>query len=531
MSLVVRSISYTHPDNENLFQEINLSIPAGEKSALVGINGVGKSTLLKLIAGKILPSSGEIISSENPWYVPQHLGEFDDFTIAEALAVDKKINAFAAILSGDANLVHFTDLDDDWEIEEQVTRVLDKWGLGAFNPDHLMGKLSGGQKTKVFLAGMDLHSPEVVLLDEPSNHLDKTTRKKLYRLILESKATMLVISHDKTLLNMMNKTLELSKHGIEVFGGNFEFYQQQKAEKVNALHAQLNEQSKTLKQTEKKAKDMAYQRLKQEAKGRSAGQSNSMPRIIAGGLKSKAERSTAKVMDAQHEKISSLADNIRETRSQIQQYQVLKINIPSSDLHPGKLLIDAQNIKFSYHGESLLTGLTFQVRSGERVQIEGSNGAGKTTLLKIVIRQLEPCEGSYSSQNFSYLYLDQDYTMIDPSRSIYEQVQAYDSQGMQEHEIKASLISFQFDRESFDRKCEGLSGGEKMKLSLCCLAVSNGSPDILILDEPTNNLDVQSLEVLTLAVKSFEGTLLVISHDDYFTEQIEINKHINLSNN
>jgi ATPase subunit of ABC transporter with duplicated ATPase domains len=150
MSLIVRSLSYIHPDNENLFQEITFSIPAGEKSALVGINGAGKSTLLRLIAGKILPSSGEIISSEIPWYVPQHLGEFDDLTIAEALAVDKKINAFTAILSGDANPVHFTDLDDDWEIEEKVTRALDKWELGAFNPDHLMGKLSGGQKTKVF---------------------------------------------------------------------------------------------------------------------------------------------------------------------------------------------------------------------------------------------------------------------------------------------------------------------------------------------------------------------------------------------
>ncbi|WP_199562638.1 ABC-F family ATP-binding cassette domain-containing protein [Pedobacter chinensis] len=529
MSITIRSLSYIHPDNEELFHELNLSIADGEKASLVGINGAGKSTLLQIIAGQIQPTSGEIFYAEKPWYVPQHLGEYDDLSIAGALEVEQKINALHAILEGDADPKHFTDLEDDWEIEEKVNKALEKWGLGNFGPKQPLGTLSGGQKTKVFLAGIDIHHPDVILLDEPSNHLDAKTRKKLYTSILQSKATILVISHDKTLLNLMNKTLELSKKGIEVFGGNFEFYRQQKAEKVNALHAQLNEQSKTLKQTEKKAQDMAYQRQKQESRGKTAGQSNSLPRIIAGGLKSKSERSTAKVLDAHNEKISNLADTIRETRAQIQQYQVLKINIGSSDLHPGKVLIDAENINFGYDGKFLWKGLTFQIRSGDRVQIEGENGAGKTTLLKIITRQLELATGNYMSPEFSYLYLDQDYTMINPKLTIYEQVQEYNSSGLEEHEIKALLIYSQFDREAFDRKCEGLSGGEKMKLSLCCMSVSNHAPDILILDEPTNNLDVQSLEVLTSAVKSFEGTLLVISHDEYFTSEIGINSRINLS--
>jgi ATPase subunit of ABC transporter with duplicated ATPase domains len=529
MSLTIKSLSYIHPDNEALFSELNLTINKGEKAALVGINGVGKSTLLQMIADKISPTSGEISFTEKPWYVPQHLGEYDELTIATALRVNKKLAALQAILGGSADPEYFSDLDDDWEIEKKVESALQKWGLENFSLEEQLGNLSGGQKTKVFLAALDLHNPELILLDEPSNHLDSKTRKKLYTFILQSKATILVVSHDNSLLNLMNKTLELSKKGIAVFGGNFEFYQQQKEEKVNALQAQLSEQAKTLKQTEKKARDVAYKRQLQESRGRSAGQGNSMPRIIAGGLKSKSERSTAKVIDAHNDKISGLAETIRETKSQILQYQVLKINIAASDLHPGKILAEAENINFAYRSKPLWKNLSFQIRSGERVHIQGENGAGKTTLLKIITRKLKPLQGNFSSADFSYLYLDQDYTLIDPELTIYDQVQYFNTWGLQEHEIKALLVYSQFDAASFDRKCAGLSGGEKMKLSLCCLSVSNHAPDLLILDEPTNNLDVQSLEILTSAIRDFEGTLLVISHDAYFIAEIGINKSIVLS--
>ncbi|SER85262.1 ABC-F family ATP-binding cassette domain-containing protein [Pedobacter rhizosphaerae] len=529
MSITIKSLSYIHPDNEALFLDLNLNLNSGEKAALVGINGVGKSTLLQMIAGNIRPTSGEISFNEKPWYVPQHLGEYDKLTIANALRVDKKLVALRAILDGSAETQYFTDLDDDWEIEKKVETALQKWGLENFSLDEKMGNLSGGQKTKVFLAALDLHDPELILLDEPSNHLDARSRKKLYNFILQRKATMLVVSHDKLLLNLMNKTLELSKKGIAVFGGNFEFYQQQKEEKVNALQAQLSEQAKTLKQTEKKAREVAYKRQLQESRGKSAGQGNSMPRIIAGGLKSKSERSTAKIIDAHHDKISGLAETMRETKSQILQYQVLKINIAASDLHPGKVLAEAENINFAYRSKPLWNNLSFQIRSGDRVHIEGENGAGKTTLLKIITQQLQALEGHFSSADFSYLYLDQDYTLIDPELTIYDQVQYFNTGGLQEHEIKALLIYSQFDAASFDRKCDGLSGGEKMKLSLCCLSVSNRAPDILILDEPTNNLDVQSLEILSSAIKEFEGTLLVISHDGYFINEIGINKRITLS--
>ena len=167
-------------------------------------------------------------------------------------------------------------------------------------------------------------------------------------------------------------------------------------------------------------------------------------------------------------------------------------------------------------------GRTFQIRSGDRVQIEENNGAGKTTLLRIITGSLAPVHGKIVRSPFTDLYLDQDYTMINPNLTVYDQVQQYNSRHLQEHQVKSLMIYAQFGQDVFDRKCIGLSGGEKMKQSLCSLAVSNYTPDVLILDEPTNNLDAQSLKVLTAAVKNFNSTWLVISHDSHFTSEIGI---------
>jgi len=195
-------------------------------------------------------------------------------------------------------------------------------------------------------------------------------------------------------------------------------------------------------------------------------------------------------------------------------------------LHQGKVLVDATEVTYGFDDKPLWEALTFQIRSGDRLHITGNNGAGKTTLLKVITGVLAPVNGHINRTEFTYLYLDQDYTIINQSLNIFEQIQHYNSRNLQEHELKSLLIYSQFERHTWDKKCGVLSGGEKMKLSLCCLAVSNHTPDILILDEPTNNLDVQSLDVFTAAIKHFNGTLLVISHDEYFTSEIGIDKII-----
>ncbi|WP_217902214.1 hypothetical protein [Siphonobacter sp. BAB-5385] len=203
------------------------------------------------------------------------------------------------------------------------------------------------------MAGLFLHSPGIVLLDEPTNHLDGTSRQRLYHWLSQSKATVLIVSHDRALLNQLDTTLELGKGHLEVYGGNYDFYQEQKRTQREALKAQADEHEKTLKQAQQKARDLAEQRQKQEIRGKAQGQKQALPRIIAGGRKTQAEQSTAKLKEVHQEKLQDLSGQLRSVRTQLHQTQPLHLVLESSDLHHGKLLIEAQHLN-QHLGESSL---------------------------------------------------------------------------------------------------------------------------------------------------------------------------------
>ena len=228
MSIVAQKITYIHPDNQVLFKGIDLTINKGQKVALVGNNGSGKSTFLRILAGTLQAQEGEIIYPTPPYYVPQHFGQYDNQTVAQALRIDGKLEALRAITEGDASLSNFNTLADDWTIEERSLAALHAWGLEHILLSQPMRTLSGGEKTKVFLSGIEIHQPSILLLDEPTNHLDRRSREKLYDFITSCRITLLVVSHDRTLLNLLASIAELSVGGITLYGGNYDFYKEQK---------------------------------------------------------------------------------------------------------------------------------------------------------------------------------------------------------------------------------------------------------------------------------------------------------------
>ncbi|MDH6354839.1 ATPase subunit of ABC transporter with duplicated ATPase domains [Dysgonomonas sp. PH5-45] len=530
MSIIVNALSYIHPNKETLFSNINLSIAKGQKASLIGNNGTGKSTLLKILAGELEQSAGSILLPEKPYYVPQHLGQYDNHTLAQALGVADKVNALHAILEGDASAENFKLLDDDWDIEERINTALAFWKIQHLPLSQTMAQLSGGEKTKVFLAGILIHLPQIILLDEPTNHLDHESRTLLYHFIGKSKSTILTVSHDRTLLNLLDMTMELTSNSVEVYGGNYDFYKEQKDGKLLALQNQLNEKEKTIRQARQNMREIAQQRQKQEVRGKKQQASAGMARIVAGALGSKAENSSAKLKDVHTDKINAIAEDMTQIRQQIQTQKTLKIDLRKSELHKGKILIEAKNINFAYN-ENLLwqSPLNFQIQSGSRVRIIGNNGTGKTTLVKILTSTLHPTEGHIFIADFRHLYIDQEYSIIDNRLSVFEQVQQFNDRHLPEHDLKMLLHYHQFTQDVWDQQCASLSGGEKMKLILCCIAVSNNSLDMLILDEPTNNLDLFSQDILTEAISNFEGTLVVISHDRYFAEALNMEQEITLS--
>lgn len=207
----------------------------------------------------------------------------------------------------------------------------------------------------------------------------------------------------------------------------------------------------------------------------------------------------------------------------------MKFGFDHSALHKGKILFTATDINFSYNTQPLWKEhLNVQITSGERIALKGLNGSGKTTLLHIILGEVEPKTGTVYRAESKSVYIDQDYSFIDNKRSVYEQAEGFNIAALQEHEVKIRLNRFLFTKDDWDKPCSALSGGERMRLMLCCLTINNQSPDIIILDEPTNNLDIQNIEILTAAINEYRGTLMVVSHDDYFLKQVNIERTIEL---
>lgn len=566
MSISIQQISYIHPDKEVLFSDLNFAISKGQKLGLVGNNGCGKSTLLQIIAGQLSPSSGVIVRPDDLYYIPQHFGQYDSLTIAQALRIERKQQALHAILSGDASNENFVVLDDDWNIEERSIAALDLWGLGQFTLSYPMNLLSGGEKTRVFLAGMDIHRPPVILMDEPTNHLDSSGRQRLYDWVEKCRSTLLVVSHDRTLLNLLPEICELEKHQINYYGGNYEFYKEQKTLMQEALQQRIEEKEKALRIAHKVARETAERRDKQNVRGEKNHIKKGVPRIVLNALQGKSEKSTSKLNSTHQEKAEKLRDERNQLRSSLSPTATLKTDFNSSSLHTGKILVTAKEVNFGYHPNSInshiqmnneanladtgnhpspdsndiqdnsdfkqqlwQTPISFQLKSGDRLRIEGANGSGKTTLLKLITGQLRPQEGNLTRMEFTYVYLNQEYSIIDNRNSILEQAYAFNNRNLPEHEIKTILNRYLFPASEWDKSCRKLSGGEKMRLAFCCLMISNNTPDMFILDEPTNNLDIQSIEIITATIKNYTGTVIVISHDDYFIQEIGIEQRILLS--
>ena len=526
--LTIQNLSYTHPNKELLFGNINLTVNNHEKIALIGNNGVGKSTLLRIIAKELIPCEGQLNLESESYYIPQIFGQFNHLTLAQALMVEDKLNALKGILDGNANEENFSVLNDDWTIDVRCTEALKHWQLSGLDLSQSMETLSGGEKTKVFLAGILIHQPELVLLDEPSNHLDSAGRELLYEYIESTKDTLIIVSHDRKLLNLLNTVCELNPGGIKVYGGNYDFYKEQKQIEINALNQDIQSREKALKNAREKERETLERQRKLDSRANKGASKAGLSKMAINTMKNSAELSTAKIAGVHTEKIGSISRELFQLRSSLSDTDQMKLGFDNSRLHKGKNLFACESINISYNRNAWLwqENLNIQIVSGERIAIYGANGAGKTSLIKVILGRLKPHMGKvYISDNKS-VYLDQDYSLINNELSVYEQAQQFNNSALQEHEVKIRLNRFIFAPDQWDKPCRNLSGGERMRLMLCCLSIANQAPDIIVLDEPTNNLDIQNIEILTNAINEYQGTLLVVSHDESFVEQIKVRRRI-----
>lgn len=525
MSIILSGVSYRYRNQQFLFDGLGLSVATGAKASLVGDNGTGKSTLLKLIAGELVPAAGSIVCSAQPYYIPQQVG-LGGISVAGALGVAGKLAALRAICGGSTDPACYDALADDWEIESRCRAALDAWGLPHVGLDTSADRLSGGEKTRLLLAGIDVNSPTVILLDEPTNHLDTPGRRMLCDLVCDSRATMLVVSHDIALLDLLGTTCELTPRGLKAYGGNFGFYREQRAAEQAALERRLAAEEVALRLACKKAREV---RERQEKRMRAGERhKDELPRILRRTLKDGGEQTSSRLGGIHAERIEGARQRLAELRQRQPATCELKIDFDDARLHDGKLLAALRGVNVEYTAGHQLWPSPFdlELRSGERILLAGDNGSGKTTLIRLLAGELQPAVGRVERAAFSHVWLDQEYGMAATPQTVLELARAYNRQNLPDHGLKMRLHRALFPEAMWDKRCDTLSGGERMRLCLCCLMISDHVPDLFILDEPTNNLDLGSLDILTRTVAGYRGTLLVVSHDPYFAAGVGITRTV-----
>jgi ATPase subunit of ABC transporter with duplicated ATPase domains len=527
--IVVSGLSFSWPDDTPVFDQLSCTVPGGS-TGLVAPNGAGKTTLLRLIAGELLPASGSITVQGVLGYLAQDLPLSGEPTVAEILGIAPILRALEAVESGDASEEHFTTIGHDWDIEQRARADLDRLGLGEVGLDRRLHTLSGGQVVSLGLAAELIKRPDVLLLDEPTNNLDLDARSKLYDVLDDWHGCLLVVSHDRALLDRMDRIVELDRGEARFHGGNFSEYEQavQAAREVAEKNIRSAEQEvKREKRERQQARERAARRAGNAA--RNAGNAG-LPKIVAGTLKRNAQESAGKADETHSARVSAAKAKLDQAERALRDEQKISLELPHTAVPAGRTLFLGERMQVRYGRRALFdaAGVDLAIRGPERISLTGPNGAGKSTLLRIVHADLQPHGSNVRRAEGRIAYLSQRLDLLDDDRTVAENLAAF-APAMPTAQRMTLLARFLFRGSRVDLPAGALSGGERLRATLACILFAEPAPQLLLLDEPTNNLDLVSAGQLENALNAFQGAFVVVSHDERFLASIGIGRWLRLA--
>lgn len=499
-------VSYFLPQGF-LFENVKIQLNKGDKIGLVGKNGAGKSTLLKLVSKELHPSEGEIIipkqtsigylkqeitfkteqsifnylNDSNPKFnnINLRLNEInEELTTRE----DYESETYLSLLDELNDLNQEFDLLEGFKWKEKIETTLKGLGFNDNDFHKQVKELSGGWKMRLELARILINNPDILLLDEPTNHLDIVSISWLERFLIKFDGIVIIISHDRLFLDAITKrTLEISLRKVFDFPFPYTLYTKKRAEENLIKENEKKQQEKEIKQTE---------RLISKFRAKS----------------SKAAFAQSLIKKLEKTEIIEVENNLEGS---------IKINFPLS-VNPGKQVLEIEDLSKSYGEKKILNAISIAVGRGEKIALLGANGIGKSTLLKCITNKIEFSGSIKHGHNVNVTYFAQDQAdQLDKTKTVYETVD-HVAEGEIRKKLRSILGSFLFTADDIDKKVSALSGGEKTRLALCQLLLSPSN--FLILDEPTNHLDILSKNVLKEALKNYEGTFIVVSHDRDFLD-------------
>ncbi|MDX2561581.1 ABC-F family ATP-binding cassette domain-containing protein [Streptomyces sp. TX20-6-3] len=512
------SLSFSWPDGTQVVDDFRLTVGPG-RTGLVGLNGSGKSTLLKLIAGELTPASGTVRVTGELGYLPQNLVLDTSRRVDEILGIDAKRAALHAIEAGDAAEEHFAALADDWDVEERARATLDQLGLGAVGLDRTVGEVSGGESVLLRLAALLLARPDVLLLDEPTNNLDLHARARLYEAVENWSGVLVVVSHDRELLERVDQIADLRDGAVTWYGGAYSDYEAALAAEQDAAERMVRVAEADVQRQKRELSESQMKLARRKRYGQKSFENKVVPKIVANNRRREAQVSAGKHKALHTERLSEARERLDAAVEAVRDDDEIRVELPRTSVPPGREVLFLRNLELRYGAR--VAG-EFELRGPERIALVGRNGAGKTTLLRTIAGELEPVSGETEAR-VPLRFLPQRLDVLDDGLSVVENVARF-APTATGNAIRARLARFLFRGARADQPVGTLSGGERFRATLAALLLAEPAPQLLMLDEPTNNLDMTSVRKLTAALDAYEGALVVASHDVAFLESLGITR-------
>ncbi|MEE1837932.1 ABC-F family ATP-binding cassette domain-containing protein [Streptomyces sp. SP17KL33] len=518
LSLTCTSLSFAWPDGTPVFEDLQIAFGPG-RTGLVGVNGSGKSTLLKLVAGELTPSDGTVRVAGEVGYLPQSVTLDTGLRVDEALGIATARAALHAIEAGDVAEEHFAAVGDDWDVEERALATLGQLGLGHVDLDRTIGEVSGGESVLLRLAALLLRRPDVLLLDEPTNNLDLYARRRLYDAVEAWSGVMVVVSHDRELLDLVDQIADLHSGEVTWYGGNFSAYEEALATEQEAAERMVRVAETDLKKQKRELVDAQVKLARRKRFGQKMQDQKRVPKIVAHARKRAAQESAGKHRILHEERLAGAKERLDEAVEAVRDEDEIRVELPYTAVPPGRGVLTLLDLELKY-GARVKGGL--DLRGPERIALIGRNGSGKTTLLRTIAGELEPVAGE-TRTHVPLRFLPQRLDVLDDELTVAENVARF-APDATNNRIRARLARFLFRGARADQQAATLSGGERFRAALAALMLAEPAPQLLMLDEPTNNLDMASVRQLTTALEGYEGALIVASHDLPFLESIGITR-------
>lgn len=519
-SITCTGLTFAWQDGTSVLTGFDLAVGPG-RTGLIGLNGTGKSTLLRLLAGELTPLDGSVRVAGDIGYLPQNLTLDTTLRVDEALGIAATRTALHAIEGGDAAEEHFTAVGDDWDVEERARATLSQLGLTGIGLDRTIGEVSGGESVLLRLAALLLSRPDVLLLDEPTNNLDREARHRLYDAVTAWNGVLLVVSHDRELLELVDQIADLRADGVHWYGGNLAAYEEAVAAEQEAATRMVRVAEADMKRQKRELAESQAKLAKRVRYGNKMNANKREPKIIMNERKREAQVSAGKHRIMHEQRLEDAKERLDGAVEAVRDDEEIRVDLPFTAVPPGRQVLSLLGVELRYGARAQL-----DLHGPERIALLGRNGSGKSTLLRTIAGQI-PAEDGEVRAYVPMRSLPQRLDVLDDGLSIVENVARMAPEATN-NRIRAQLARFLFKGARADQTVGTLSGGERFRATLAAVMLAEPAPQLLMLDEPTNNLDMASVRQLTAALSSYEGALIVAGHDVPFLRELGITRWLRL---